>query len=436
MPAPQSPFIGHRVQLVQDGKPILYNRYRDVAEILVVSGCGVSVRNLNMLCHHAWAWGWPHAFNWLPSLTCGAVAAARVRCCSRATAARRTVSVRAAALLLQLAHGLTVLTLSPWRLPLPSTLLHVDDRSLAGAGAKRPAEAAAAAPAANGHAQQANGDAQPPASKKRKQGAKQQDAKPQPQQQQPQPQPQPQQPPLDDDDAHAPEPEQQPLSRKELKKLKKQQRRQQGQQQQQQQQQGGGDADAAGTNAGADQQQQQQQQPDEGNAAEAARLRQVLGFTGGGAAQPAAAAAVAAAAAAKPAAAASGSGAFTFNFSALPAGGAADGDADAAAGDDDSARVAAATEAKLAAISAVTTADKDGYVPRRVRGCVCGGVPRCWCEAGAGTVSGHCGGAAVLHGSTRRHTPAAARPHCITTTTQRPAGVCGRHALQLRPGGH
>ena len=32
----QSPFIGRRTPLVEDGSPILYPRYKDVSEILLV----------------------------------------------------------------------------------------------------------------------------------------------------------------------------------------------------------------------------------------------------------------------------------------------------------------------------------------------------------------------------------------------------------------
>lgn len=41
----QSPFIGRRVQLVEDGVPILYSRYTSVAQVLVVSRAGNIMHN-------------------------------------------------------------------------------------------------------------------------------------------------------------------------------------------------------------------------------------------------------------------------------------------------------------------------------------------------------------------------------------------------------
>jgi hypothetical protein len=130
------------------------------------------------------------------------------------------------------------------------------------------------------------------------------------------------------------------MSKKELKKLKKQQRRQQPQQQTTAAAADATDADGDGGGASPAADEEQQQQQAQGNAKEAAHIRQVLGFTN---ATPAAAATAAPAAAAPP-------GGFSFNFSGLPA----------------AERVEAETQAKLAAIAAVTGADKDGFVPRRV----------------------------------------------------------------------
>ena len=184
-------------------------------------------------------------------------------------------------------------------------------------------------------------------------------------------------------------------SKKEMKKQRKEQEQQQGQQQHQQR------------HEQQDEQQHKQPQQPAGNASEARQIRGVLGFEGQAAA---------------PAPGKGGGGTFKFGF-----------DAEVVA------QVEADTEAKLARLHAIDSADKDGYVPRRVclgpimeQGCTL------FCVAHPSANSNLCPaqiGIQLKTPSAYPLTPFPMHPHpshCPNGPAAAP-GVCWRHAVFIQP---